>query len=378
MNLHVFIENEQIRGGLESVIQGHFIVIPELKLRADFACSVSDNWAHTRDFLGVEKCDILICCYNPESMDPERVMAEAKTLQPELVCVVISDFTHIEVMVNTIKNGAGDFLIKPFTPDELCFSLTRLGTNLLTARHARRLEEEKKKIRFQFLSILSHELKAPLAAIESYLYLLDGKIMGDSIGAYEKPVKRSLVRIEGMRKLIFDMLDLTRIESGSKKRDLVKLDISALAAEIVETHRVVAAERQISIALDAPEKLMFTSDEQEMEIIFNNLVSNAVKYNVDQGHVYVSLGLRGNHLTIVVRDTGIGMSKEDQEELFTEFYRIKNEKTNAISGSGLGLSILQKISNLYHGKIALESEEGKGSSFQVDLFENPVSQGEGA
>lgn len=371
LNLHIFLEDEQLQSGLQNIIQGHSIEIPELELTAFFSCSASETWDQAKEHLSQFKSDILFFPYEPEKLNPEEIIEYSKENHPDLVSVVITDFANIESMVNTIKNGANDFLLKPFTPDELCFTLTRLGTSLLTARHARKLEDEKKKIRFQFLSILSHELKSPLAAIESYLYLLDGKIMGDSITNYEKPVKRSLVRIDGMRKLIFDMLDLTRIESGSKQRELREINLSAQVREIVETHQVVANERNITLELSAPETLSFLADAQEIDIIFNNLISNAIKYNIDNGRVFVSLEGEGNHVVIEVKDTGIGMSKEDQEQLFSEFYRIKNEKTSHISGSGLGLSILQKISNLYNGKITLESEEGKGSSFCVTLFETP-------
>jgi two-component system, sensor histidine kinase and response regulator len=234
-------------------------------------------------------------------------------------------------------------------------------------RYARQLDEEKKQVRFQFLSVLAHELKAPLNAIEGYLNLMDGRIGGDKIEDYDKMVKRSLVRITGMRKLIFDLLDLTRIESGKKKRELQNLDILEAAKNSVESMEPMALERNIKLNIIPFEPVFINGDNGEFEIIFNNLISNAVKYNNDDGKVDINITKENDIVTITVIDTGIGMNQDQVAKLFKEFVRFKNDKTRKIEGSGLGLSILKRISLLYNGEVEVESEEGKGTTFTMTL-----------
>ena len=109
------------------------------------------------------------------------------------------------------------------------------------------------------------------------------------------------------------------------------------------------------------------ADKAEIEIMFNNLISNAIKYNKEQGSVNIKIDQQKSLLEISVSDTGIGLTDEEQNKLFGEFVRIKNEKTKNIEGSGLGLSILKKLAALYNGSINVESEYGKGTTFKIIL-----------
>jgi signal transduction histidine kinase len=189
-------------------------------------------------------------------------------------------------------------------------------------------------------------------------------------------IDRSLVRLDGMRKLIFDLLDLTRIESGQKQRELVLTDVRSAAKAAIDMVAAEAAARGISIALRAPEPVEVIADPGELEIILNNLVSNAVKYNKDGGTVTVALerkpggdGVEPGPVKIQVADTGIGMTPEESAKLFQEFMRIKNEETYKILGSGLGLSTVRKLAQLYGGDATVKSEKGKGSIFTVTLYD---------
>jgi signal transduction histidine kinase len=280
---------------------------------------------------------------------------------------MMTAYASLEVAVSATKNGAFDFLAKPFSTDELKAVVRKAASNLMLRRHARKLDGEKKQVRFQFLSVLALELKAPLNAIQGYLDLMDKRIGGDKIENYDKMLKRSLSRVEGMRKLIFDLLDLTRIESGQKKRELTTVNILDAAKNAVEGMESMAAERCVELNLIPNEPVLIYGDNGEFEIIFNNLVSNAVKYNVENGRVDIDIKRSEDIVTITVADTGIGMSDEQVAKLFKEFVRFKNEKTRDIEGSGLGLSILKRVSLLYGGDIKVESEENKGTKFTMTL-----------
>ena len=223
--------------------------------------------------------------------------------------------------------------------------------------------------------MLAHELKAPLSAIEGYLHIVKDKSAGDDQAAYDHMLDRCLIRAEYMRKMIADLLDLTRIESGQKKRELTAVDVSEAAKAAVETALPAAQARGITINLDARAPIQMAADRGEVDIVLNNLVSNAVKYNRDGGRVDVRVeGTKGN-ATIIVSDTGIGMTEEECERLFSDFVRIKNEKTRNILGSGLGLSIVKKLAVLYGGDATVKSEPDKGSTFTVTLNSAVSSSG---
>jgi signal transduction histidine kinase len=184
-------------------------------------------------------------------------------------------------------------------------------------------------------------------------------------------VERSIVRVDGMKKLIMDLLDLTRIESGQRERVIKRLDLHELAKASMELFAVDAERRDITVTLEEGDYIELLADPGEVEIVFNNLISNAVKYNRDGGVVTVRLSRKGDAATITVTDTGIGLTPEEAGKLFNEFQRIKNEQTVKILGSGLGLSTVRKIANMYDGEARVKSEPGTGSTFTVTLHDAP-------
>ncbi len=281
--------------------------------------------------------------------------------------VMITAYATLETAIDATKQGAYDFLPKPFTPDELRVTIRRAVKHLLVQRQARRLAEEKRQVRFQFISVLGHELKAPLAAIEGYLQILKDGSAGTDPAVLQQVIERALTRSGGMRRLIAELLDLTRIESGQKRRDMVELDLREVAQASFDTAAQSAAERGIALALHAPGSVSVVADRGEMEILFNNLVSNAVKYNRDRGRVDVTIEPTDGGVRLEVADTGIGLSAEEASRLFQEFVRIKNDRTRTIPGTGLGLSIVKKLAQLYGGDVTVQSEPNVGSRFTVTL-----------
>ena len=289
----------------------------------------------------------------------------------QVLTIMITAYATFETAVKATKLGAYDFLAKPFTPDELRYALRKATSQLILSKQARKLAEEKRQVRFNFISVLAHELKAPLNAVEGYLNILRTTEADQNL----KMVERSIVRVDGMKKLIGDLLDLTRIESGQRERVIKRLDLRELAKASMELFAVDAERRGIAMELDADEGLELFADAGETEIVFNNLVSNAVKYNRDGGKVTVRMMRKGDAVRIAVSDTGIGLSPEEAGKLFREFTRIKNEHTVKILGSGLGLSTVRKIANMYDGEATVKSEPGVGSTFTVTLHDAPADGG---
>jgi signal transduction histidine kinase len=267
--------------------------------------------------------------------------------------------------VKATSDGAYDFIPKPFTPQELKSSIENITKKVFLKKMTTRLQESGKQVRFQFLSVLSHELKAPLNAIDGYLKMIRERQLGSRIEDYDEAIERSLDRIRGMRTLILDLLDLTKVETSRGKRNIGEINITGIVRTAIDTMQPYSIQKEVTVSLSGPENLTVQADPNELEIIFNNLISNAIKYNKEGGSVSCELADEGDLVSISVTDTGIGMTPAEMEKLFQDFVRIKNEKTRNITGSGLGLSIVKKLVESYNGRIQVSSTPDQGSIFKV-------------
>ncbi len=368
-NLRILVVDDEsgIRSGICKALQKYTVSLPEFDTEMGFDLAQAADGASALAALEDQAYDMLLLDYKLPDMTGLDILTRIKELEVDITTIMVTAFASLEVAVSTTKNGAFDFLAKPFTPDELKAVIKKAASSVLTHRYAKKLEEERHKVRFQFINVLVHELKAPLGMVESYLYLLRDRILGDEVEPYDKYVNRTIERTAGMRKLILDILDLTRLESGQKNRDLQSVDVVEQARDSIEIVTPEASERGIEINLNAPDKLAMLADSGELSIIFNNLLTNAVKYNRDSGRVDIYVIRADNQVKITVSDTGIGMTEEEQGRLFKEFSRIKNEKTRTILGSGLGLSILKNLAGMYDGSVAVSSVPDEGTTFTVVL-----------
>lgn len=375
--LRVLVVDDEVgmRLGVTRVLERFTVQVPEVEVDVAFALDQAESGEEALRKIEAAPPDILLLDHKLPGLSGIDVLKALAGRELDLLTVMITAFASLETAVTATKQGAFDFLAKPFTPAELKAAVGKAVKHLMLQRHARRLADEKRQVRFQFISVLAHELKSPLAAIEGYLYLLRDHAAGNDIAAYDRAVQRSLVRAEGMRKLIGDLLDLTRLESGQKKRELTLQDLREAAQSSIESVLPEANRRGITVTLDAPAPAMLTADRGELDIIFNNVVSNSVKYNRDGGSVTVAIRTEGEQLVIRVTDTGIGMAPEEVARLFGEFVRIKNDKTRNVLGSGLGLSILKKLAILYGGDVTVESTPDVGSTFTVVLRQAPGTGG---
>ncbi len=345
--------------------------LPDVNGDIGFTVETAATGEQAIERLAADPPDILLLDHKLPGLSGLEVLERLVTPERGMLTVMITAYASLEAAVTAIKRGAYDFLAKPFTPDELRNTVRKAAGSLILARQARQLAREKRQLRFQFISVVAHELKAPLGAIEGYLHILKDHSAGDDPAAYQHMIERSLIRSQHMRKLILDLLDLTRIESGQRRRDLVDCDLREAAQAAIETALPEAQPRGLVVELHAPPALRLTADRSELEIIMNNLVSNAVKYNRDGGRVDVTLEDAPDQVTIRVVDTGIGLTEEECGRLFGDFVRIKNDKTRNILGSGLGLAIVKKLAQLYGGDATVASQPDVGSTFTVTLSRTP-------
>lgn len=369
--LKVLIVDDEpgIRSGISRILKNFSVDFPFLEEEFTFDLVEAGSGEEAIEIIDKGGTDIVLLDNKLPGMDGIEVLEYINKKQIDISVMMITSYASLDLAIKATNNGAYNFVPKPFTPQELKTAMEGITKNLFLRRMTKKLNKEGKQISFQFLSVLSHELKSPINAIEGYLRIMQERQVGSNLDDYEVMLDRSLERIKGMRTLIMDMLDLTRLESGKKTRDVKKTDIVDIVRIAKDTMSPMAIQKNVTISIDSnPESIHFICDPEEIEIIFNNLVSNAVKYNNDNGEVRCILREEENCVKIAVSDTGIGMSEEDIPKLFKEFVRIKNEKTKAISGSGLGLSIMKKIvEEVYHGSIKVSSVPDKGTTFSIEL-----------
>jgi two-component system, sensor histidine kinase and response regulator len=376
--LHILIVDDEhgMRRGAERALRDITMNLPDINGQVRFDVRTAGSGKELDEKMAEGPTDILVLDHKLPDTTGLEILERLGKESLDLLTIMITAYASFDTAVAATRRGAYDFLAKPFTPEELRGAVRKAAKHLILQRQARRLAEEKKQVRFQFISVLAHEMKSPIAAVEGYLQLIRERSIGNNLNDYDRMLDRCLARIEGMRKLITDLLDLTYIESGQRQRTVTSVDLVEVARQAVEGVKPEAQKRDISVHLDAPPDSFMEGDRTELEMIFNNLISNAVKYNRDHGKVEASISVSGEDVQVQVEDTGIGMTQEETQRLFTDFSRIKNEKTRHILGSGLGLSTIKKLAMLYNGDIAVKSEPGVGSTFTVTMRNSLKAQNE--
>ncbi len=367
--LRVLVVDDEpgIRSGVVRILKNYTIGFPFMDEDFSFEILEAETGEKALDIINKEGVDIILLDNKLPGIQGIEVLEKISKMRIDTAVMMITSYASLDIAVKATNLGAYNFVPKPFTPAELKSSIDNISKHLFLKRMTSKMKEEGKQIRFQFLSVLSHELKSPLNAIEGYLKIMEDKQVGDNIDDYMSMIDRSLIRIKGMRNLIIDMLDLTRLESGKKSRNMKKVDLNYIGKLATDTIMPMAIQHNIKVISSIDENTVITADQDELEIIFNNLLSNAVKYNRESGEVHFTVSRTDKNVKIVVADTGIGIAEEDLSKLFEEFTRIKTNETRNISGSGLGLSITKKMVELYNGTIDVKSKPGEGTTFTVTL-----------
>jgi len=228
--------------------------------------------------------------------------------------------------------------------------------------------KELDKMKSEFIAMVAHELRAPIASVEQQLTVILNGMAGEVTAKQERLLSRAKERTKGLLTLIKDLLDLSKIEAGMMVQYKEPLPLQEVIQRVIDLMKAEAEAKKIDLQFSFPSEIPFIqADRNSMEGIFTNLISNAIKYTPEGGKVWVTLGEEGGFVKAAVSDTGIGIKKEDLSRIFDKFYRVKTAETRQIIGTGLGLSIVKSIVDAHLGSISVESEVGKGTTFTVLL-----------
>jgi len=229
-----------------------------------------------------------------------------------------------------------------------------------------KLEEEKNRF-LRFLGIAAHDLKAPLTAIQGFLWIMLGGYSGEITDKQRNMLERSTFRIKELLNLISDLLDIPRIETGQIVEEMKQTSLGKVIKDSIRDMREMAKQKKLKLEVELPPALpKIYGSAPRLQQVITNLVSNAINYT-PEGSVTIRVSEGAKEIQVEVMDTGIGVPADDLPRLFEDFFRASNVETK---GTGLGLSISRRIVEAHGGKIWVESpcpETGKGSKFTFSL-----------
>jgi signal transduction histidine kinase len=221
------------------------------------------------------------------------------------------------------------------------------------------------QVKDEFVSSVSHELRTPLTSLLGYLEILcDHEELPDDVVSQLQVMQRNALRL---RTLLSDLLHVGQSDEGGLQVERAPVDLVDVAREAVEASRPVADKCGMTVELAAPEQLCVVADGERIRQVMDNLISNAIKYNVPSGSVSVGLRQQVDGVEIVVSDTGMGIPPEEVQDVFGRFFRGSEARTSHIPGTGLGLNIVSSIVTAHDGEVTVQSEVGRGTTFRVTL-----------
>ena len=478
-------DEKNIRDGSERILT-----------RRGFQVLQASTGAEALDILAKQIIPIVLLDLKMPGMDGMEVLARIRELDEPILVIVITGFATVETAIEAMKQGAYDFIAKPFEPEQLRIVVNRAADKLRLTRDARNLELERNRtladlhteksrihtileslpngvgvvntdgrvvlmnpaflqhlelapdtaagkqveeyikdpelcnlireiflgrhvdyediptyelavsdekylqarsrpvlgernqclgavvnlvditnikiidrMKSEFVAKVSHELRSPLSTIHEQLAQVLGDMVEESSGVDPHMLMRAKEKTHGLISLIGDLLDLSRIESGMDMQQPKEVQVDELLKSIVDFIASKAAGKNQSLILDLPENPLpaLTADPLVLESIYGNLITNALNYTPDGGEIRVKMEGVGISIRVSVIDNGFGIEPQYLDKIFERFYRVKDDNTRLITGTGLGLPIVKGLVDSLGGFIDVESTPGSGSVFMVTL-----------
>jgi two-component system sensor histidine kinase/response regulator len=330
--------------------------------------TAADGAAGVRMILDLRP-DVVIVDLKMPGMSGLEVLDRLAAFDPAIVGIVITGYATIDSAIEAMKRGAYDFLPKPFSPEELRLIITRGLERRRLFLEAEALRREKRLLEDHFITLVSHQLRSPLVAIQQYFEVMLADAGGDPGNRFQDMIHKAGARLEGLLRLIDDWLDLARIEQGGLAGKMRPMNVAALLDRLVAFMAPAARQSQVTLDWTSPSGPVagVLGDEPCLEQVFTNLIGNAIAYNKPQGRVRIDLKEEAEDIVVEIQDTGIGIAKEHLPLIFDQFYRVSRGEAKRSRGSGLGLSIAKKIVEAHRGRIGVVSTPDVGTTFTVRL-----------
>ena len=422
--------------------EGVLITMQAILEMEGYQVATAQKGAAAIDLLRRQTFDLVLTDLRLDDADGLSILAETRRTSPDTVAIMLTGYASLDSAVQALRQGAYDYLVKPCDVEELKVTVARgVERRQLTQQlHARmrdleeanatirqmndalqaRVDEATAELRWrvddlahaneqisllhtqaqehveqlrqldrlksQFLSMASHELKTPLTAISGFLQLALRRArrrlqLGRPDEAqWQQEQQAQVEQLEmvnnqtfRLARLVDELLDVSRIESGKMEVRFAEVDVHALAAEVAQRMQLTTAAHTITVHPAGADSATVAGDRDYLEQVFNNLIGNAIKYSPDGGTIDVAIRREGDHVVASVSDQGMGIPPAELDQIFSLFYRSQGPSAQKASGLGLGLYISREIVHRHGGRIWAESTPGAGSTFFVSLPVEPAA-----
>ncbi|MBI3618499.1 HAMP domain-containing histidine kinase [Candidatus Peregrinibacteria bacterium] len=306
--------------------------------------------------------DLILADYQLPQFDGLSALAITHERHPDIPFIFVTGAMGEERAVETLKKGAMDYVLKD--------KLLHLMPAVERAFRSVEVENDRRsveRVRIEFISFVSHQLRTPLTAVRLGLERLQ-----KCSAAWKIPMEGSEYLAQMMRyalhmsETIRTMLNVSKIEIGRMQPDIVKANIRELLSDIQKQYAPDAAQKRQTLSVQA-RSLMHMTDPALLKEVLSNLVSNAVKYTPDGGRIGLGAQEDTKFLTISVEDNGYGIPQDEQPQIFTKFFRGSNVLERDVNGTGLGLYLVHELISLLGGSITLQSKENSGTTFLIQF-----------
>jgi len=333
----------------------------------DFQISTASDGASGLALVQSLQPDLVFVDLKMPGVSGVEVLQKIHESDPAIVSIVITGYATVSSAVEAMKHGAYDFLPKPFTPDEFRLITQRGLEKRRLVLETMALRREKELLQEHFAAIVSHELKAPLGAVQQNLFVLAQELAGALNEGQQSRLDRMKASIDALLKLIHTWLRVYSTDIEKIADNFKPTPIRTVITKAVESVQPHATRKDVEIVASVEEPSpMVQADEGTLVEAVVNLLGNAVKFSRGGSQVHVTAESREAEVVLTVTDSGVGIAAEDLPYLFEGFF-IGKSKGGAEKGSGLGLTITKRIVEAHRGSISVQSELARGSNFVIRL-----------
>jgi signal transduction histidine kinase len=356
-----------------------------------FEVDVAENGPAGLRKLRESHFDILLLDAMLPGMTGLQVLEQVRKEFPDLICIIITGYATVELAVQAIRQGAHDFIAKPFTAEMLLQVISRELERQRLMKEARRvqqLEEEARElarakaelekldaVEGRFMLTMVHILRAPVAVIQNYVQL----IRKGYVPAEEQPemLERIEQRAGELLTTLDDLLTLAYLKERVGAQDVETVSLADALESVLPAMSERAAQRQIQLQVEIQDRPAVRANPNHIKALWSHLLDNAIRYTPAGGQVRVTISTDTGQKQAVgaVSDTGIGIPVDEIPRIFEEFYRTEEARRMQETGTGLGLAIVRQVVEIYGGTIEVQSEVGRGSTFRFRL---PLAGSEGS
>jgi two-component system sensor histidine kinase/response regulator len=348
-----------------------------------FEVDVAENGPAGLRKLRESHFDILLLDAMLPGMTGLQVLEQVRKEFPDLICIIITGYATVELAVQAIRQGAHDFIAKPFTAEMLLQVISRELERQRLMKEARRvqqLEEEARElarakaelekldaVEGRFMLTMVHILRAPVAVIQNYVQL----IRKGYVPAEEQPemLERIEQRAGELLTTLDDLLMLAYLKERVGAQDVETVSLADALESVLPAMSERAAQRQIQLQVEIQDRPAVRANPNHIKALWSHLLDNAIRYTPAGGQVRVTISTDTGQKQAVgaVSDTGIGIPVDEIPRIFEEFYRTEEARRMQETGTGLGLAIVRQVVEIYGGTIEVQSEVGRGSTFRFRL-----------